>query len=103
MEFTGISHSASQGQILRQQQHPYHRLTRAEWNCSRPPGANILVGIGATDGRSTRAGRSEYVSWHPANFPSDIDVDNFRLTVPGQVNQTLSLPLNEILKGLPHS
>src|SRR4030088_1862976 len=42
-----------------------------------------------------------YVSWHWANFPSDIDVDSFRLTVRGQVNQTLSLSLNEILRGLP--
>ena len=31
-----------------------------------------------------------YVSWHWANFPGDIDVDSFRLTVRGQVNQTLS-------------
>jgi len=42
-----------------------------------------------------------YVSWHWANFPSDIDVDSFCLTVRGQVNQTLSLSLNEILHGLP--
>ena len=26
-----------------------------------------------------------YVSWHWANFPGDIDVDSFRLTVHGQV------------------
>src|SRR5450759_570358 len=32
-----------------------------------------------------------YVSWHWANFPDDIDVDGFRLTVRGLVNQTLSL------------
>ncbi|MEA2840111.1 MAG: hypothetical protein QOF41_1441 [Methylobacteriaceae bacterium] len=42
-----------------------------------------------------------YVSWHWANFPSEIDVDSFRLTVRGQVNQTLSLSLNESLQGLP--
>jgi len=42
-----------------------------------------------------------YVSWHWANFPGDIDVDSFRLTVHGQVNQTLSLSLKDILQGLP--
>src|SRR5882672_7459034 len=42
-----------------------------------------------------------YVSWHWANFPGDIDVDGFRLTVRGQVNQTLSLSLKDILQGLP--
>src|SRR6201990_134951 len=41
-----------------------------------------------------------YVSWHWATFPGDIDVDSFRLTVRGQVNQTLSLSLKDIL-GLP--
>src|SRR6266850_1046286 len=41
-----------------------------------------------------------YVSWHWANFPGDIDVDSYRLTVRGQVNQTLSLSLKDIL-GLP--
>jgi DMSO/TMAO reductase YedYZ molybdopterin-dependent catalytic subunit len=44
-----------------------------------------------------------YVSWHWANFPGDIDVDSFRLTVRGQVNQTLSLSLKDILLGLPRS
>jgi DMSO/TMAO reductase YedYZ molybdopterin-dependent catalytic subunit len=42
-----------------------------------------------------------YVSWQWANFPGEIDVDSFRLTVRGQVNQSLSLSLNEILQGLP--
>jgi DMSO/TMAO reductase YedYZ molybdopterin-dependent catalytic subunit len=42
-----------------------------------------------------------YVSWHWANFPGDIAVDSFRLTVRGQVNRTLSLSLNDILQGLP--
>src|SRR5260370_19479743 len=42
-----------------------------------------------------------YVSWHWANFPGDIDVDSFRLTVRGQVNQTLSLSLKYIWQGLP--
>jgi DMSO/TMAO reductase YedYZ molybdopterin-dependent catalytic subunit len=41
------------------------------------------------------------VSWHWANFPSDIDVDKFRLTVRGHVNQTLSLSTKDILHGLP--
>src|SRR3982074_13422 len=42
-----------------------------------------------------------YVSWHWANFPGDIDVDSFRLTVRGLVNQTLSLSLKDILQELP--
>src|SRR5260370_25195754 len=42
-----------------------------------------------------------YVSWHWANFPGGIDVDSFRLTVRGQVSQTLSLSLKDILQGLP--
>jgi DMSO/TMAO reductase YedYZ molybdopterin-dependent catalytic subunit len=42
-----------------------------------------------------------YVSWHWADFPSEIDVDKFRLAVRGQVNQTLSLSLNDVLNGLP--
>ena len=42
-----------------------------------------------------------YVSWHWANFPGDIDVEGFRLTVRGLVNQTLSLSLKDILQGLP--
>src|ERR1700676_789621 len=42
-----------------------------------------------------------YVSWHWANFPGDIDVDSFRLTVRGLVNETLSLSLKDILQGLP--
>src|SRR4030088_1315536 len=42
-----------------------------------------------------------YVSWHWANFPGDIDVDSFRTTVHGKVNQTLSLSLKDILQGLP--
>src|SRR6266436_7852322 len=42
-----------------------------------------------------------YVSWHWANFPSEIDLDKFRLTVRGHVNQTLSLSIKDILHGLP--
>jgi DMSO/TMAO reductase YedYZ molybdopterin-dependent catalytic subunit len=42
-----------------------------------------------------------YVSWHWADFPTQFDLDKYRLTVRGQVNQTLSLSLNDILHGLP--
>src|ERR1700745_1569086 len=42
-----------------------------------------------------------YVSWHWADFPSEIDVDKFRLTVRGHVNQTLSLSPKDILCDLP--
>src|ERR1700737_4836767 len=42
-----------------------------------------------------------YVSWHWANFPSEIDLDKFRLTVRGHVNQPLSLSIKDILHGLP--
>src|ERR1700730_4967390 len=42
-----------------------------------------------------------YVSWHWATFPGDIDVDSYRLTVRGQVNQPLTLSLKDILQGLP--
>src|SRR5258708_2712347 len=42
-----------------------------------------------------------YVSWNWANFPGDIDVNKFQLTVRGQVNQALSLSLNDILQGFP--
>jgi DMSO/TMAO reductase YedYZ molybdopterin-dependent catalytic subunit len=42
-----------------------------------------------------------YVSWHWATFPGDIDVNNYRLTVRGQVNQTLSLSLKDVLQSFP--
>jgi DMSO/TMAO reductase YedYZ molybdopterin-dependent catalytic subunit len=42
-----------------------------------------------------------YVSWHWADFPTQFDLDKYRLTVHGQVNQTLSLSLQDILHGLP--
>jgi DMSO/TMAO reductase YedYZ molybdopterin-dependent catalytic subunit len=42
-----------------------------------------------------------YVSWHWATFPGEIDVGKFRLTVRGQVNQTLSLSLDDLLHGMP--
>jgi len=42
-----------------------------------------------------------YVRWHWALIPTDIDIDKFKLTVRGHVNQSLSLSLNDILHGLP--
>jgi len=41
-----------------------------------------------------------YVSWHWANFPGDIDVDSFRLTVRGLVNQTLFAVAQRYFAGL---
>jgi DMSO/TMAO reductase YedYZ molybdopterin-dependent catalytic subunit len=38
-----------------------------------------------------------FVSSHWADFPSEIDVDKFTLTVRGHVNQTLSLSIKDIL------
>jgi DMSO/TMAO reductase YedYZ molybdopterin-dependent catalytic subunit len=38
-----------------------------------------------------------FVRWHLADIPQSIDVDSFRLTVKGLVNQQLSLSLAEIL------
>jgi DMSO/TMAO reductase YedYZ molybdopterin-dependent catalytic subunit len=38
-----------------------------------------------------------FVRWHWAVIPTAINVDTFRLTVHGHVNQTLSLSLSEIL------
>src|SRR4030088_828597 len=42
-----------------------------------------------------------YVSWHWATFPGDINVDSFRVSVPGKDNAPLSLSLKDILQGLP--
>jgi DMSO/TMAO reductase YedYZ molybdopterin-dependent catalytic subunit len=42
-----------------------------------------------------------YVSWHWANFPNEIDVDKFVLTVRGHVDRTLSLSAKDILHGFP--
>ena len=42
-----------------------------------------------------------YVSWHWATFPGDVNVDSYRLTVRGHVNQNLSLSLTDILHGFP--
>src|ERR1700730_17040506 len=44
-----------------------------------------------------------YVSWHWANFPREIDLAKFRLTVRGHVTQTLSLSTKDILHGLPRA
>src|SRR5437899_1348394 len=38
-----------------------------------------------------------YVRWHWAGIPNEIDVNGFRLTVRGNVNQTLSLSIEELL------
>src|SRR5271155_2552730 len=38
-----------------------------------------------------------FVRWHWAVIPTEIDVDKFRLTVRGHVNQSLSLSLKDIL------
>jgi DMSO/TMAO reductase YedYZ molybdopterin-dependent catalytic subunit len=42
-----------------------------------------------------------YVRWHWADIPTAVDVGTFRLAVRGHVNQTLSLSLNDIIRGLP--
>ena len=42
-----------------------------------------------------------YVRWHWAVIPTQVDVSSFKLNVRGQVNQTLTLSLNDILHGLP--
>jgi DMSO/TMAO reductase YedYZ molybdopterin-dependent catalytic subunit len=42
-----------------------------------------------------------YVRWHWAGIPTSVDVDAFRLTVRGHVQQTVSLTLKEILHEFP--
>ena len=42
-----------------------------------------------------------FVRWHWAVIPTEINVDEFRLAVHGNVNQPLSLSLKDIM-GLPH-
>jgi DMSO/TMAO reductase YedYZ molybdopterin-dependent catalytic subunit len=42
-----------------------------------------------------------FVRWHWAVIPTEIDVDKFRLNVHGNVNQTVSLSLKDIMS-LPH-
>ena len=41
-----------------------------------------------------------FVRWHWADVPTEIDVQKYRLAVRGNVNQVLSLPLQDIL-GMP--
>jgi DMSO/TMAO reductase YedYZ molybdopterin-dependent catalytic subunit len=38
-----------------------------------------------------------FVRWHWAVIPQQVDVASFRLVVHGHVNQTLSLPLSDVL------
>ncbi len=42
-----------------------------------------------------------FVRWHWAVIPTEVNVDDFRLTVHGNVNQPISLSLKEIMS-LPH-
>jgi DMSO/TMAO reductase YedYZ molybdopterin-dependent catalytic subunit len=42
-----------------------------------------------------------YVSWHWASFPTEYDLDKYRLAVRGHVNTNLSLSLQDLLHGLP--
>ena len=42
-----------------------------------------------------------YVSWHWATFPGDVNVDSYRLSVRGHVNQNVTLSLTDILQGFP--
>src|ERR1700754_524782 len=42
-----------------------------------------------------------YVRWHWALIPTEVDINQFTLTVRGHVNRTLSLSLTDILRGLP--
>ncbi|MCB9776467.1 MAG: molybdopterin-dependent oxidoreductase [Nitrospiraceae bacterium] len=37
-----------------------------------------------------------FVRWHLANIPREIDVNTFRLTIRGRVNQSLSLSLHDL-------
>src|SRR3981189_3406917 len=38
-----------------------------------------------------------YVRWHWAVIPTEVDIDKFRLAVPGQGNEVLSLSLKQIM------
>jgi DMSO/TMAO reductase YedYZ molybdopterin-dependent catalytic subunit len=42
-----------------------------------------------------------FVSWHYADFPSEPDLDAFRLVVRGHVNRPLSLSVRELLDDFP--
>ncbi len=44
-----------------------------------------------------------YVRWHWAVIPTEIDVVTFKLNVRGHVDQTLSLTLDELLRGFPRA
>src|SRR3981081_443433 len=66
---------------------------------SSPPW--LATPVGVFDKGWFTPNEQHYVSWHWATFPGDIDVDSYRLTVRGQVNQNLSLSLQDILQGLP--
>jgi DMSO/TMAO reductase YedYZ molybdopterin-dependent catalytic subunit len=64
-----------------------------------PPWLETPFGVLAKDVFTPN--NQHYVSWHWANFPSEIDVGKFRLAVRGNVNQPLSLSLGDILHGFP--
>jgi DMSO/TMAO reductase YedYZ molybdopterin-dependent catalytic subunit len=38
-----------------------------------------------------------YVRWHWSNIPTSVDVNSFRLAIRGQVNQSLSLSLDDLM------
>src|SRR2546423_11312878 len=42
-----------------------------------------------------------YVRWHWAVIPTDVDVNTFRLSVGGHVENALSMTLKDIVDGLP--
>lgn len=42
-----------------------------------------------------------YVRWHLANIPTTIDPATFRLDIRGQVNRTVSLTLDDLVKKFP--
>jgi DMSO/TMAO reductase YedYZ molybdopterin-dependent catalytic subunit len=42
-----------------------------------------------------------YVRWHLPSIPSSIDPQAFRLAIHGQVNKTVSLTLNDLVKKFP--
>jgi len=42
-----------------------------------------------------------YVRWHWAGIPDGVDVDKFKLNIHGNVNQTLSLSLPELIRDFP--
>jgi DMSO/TMAO reductase YedYZ molybdopterin-dependent catalytic subunit len=44
---------------------------------------------------------SFFVRWHWAVIPTEVDVNTFRLSVGGHVDNELSMPLKDIINGLP--